>query len=153
MPRAGLHSALSNMPAVRTATSGHISWQKPLDRKYPVLRGFGPYKNGQGVLMPSTGVDLAAGTGTVIRCPAHGVIRYIGFQEGFGNLVIIVHGAGWSTVFAPVNQSSIRWRENQVVWKGDLIGRSDSPVAGDEAYVHLELRRKQKAVEPGRLLR
>ena len=137
----------------RRSKAAEIRWRPPLEGHRPVLKEFGPYKNSQGVLMPQTGVDVGTPVGSTVRCPAHGVIRYIGPQEGFGTLIIIEHGVGYSTVLAPLQESSIAWRQNDAVLRGDIIGKSDQPPVGDHSYFHLELRKRGKAVKPDRLIR
>jgi len=136
----------------RRLQSRDLVWRNPLGGRRRVLREFGPYLNTQGAQMTRTGVDVATPTGTPVLCPAHGVIRYFGGQEGFGTLVILEHGAGYSTVLAPLDPDRSGWKVGDVLWRGDRVGVTGSPVEGSEAYLHVELRRNDKAVRPTRLL-
>ncbi len=129
-----------------------IHWQSPLTQRGQVLRGFGPYKNGQGVLIPQNGVDIGVPAGSTIRTPAHGVIRYVGPQDEYGTVMIIEHGAGYSTVLAPLAAECLAWRVDDAVLRGDILGKTDGPPQGSRPYFHLELRHRGKAIKPDRLL-
>ena len=136
----------------RRTSAKDITWARPLTRKGPVLHDFGPYKE-SGVIMPSTGVVMVYQLGGDLRAPANGVIRHVGEMEGFGTLVIIEHGAGYATVFAPLQPATINWQTDQAVHRGDLIGQTAGPVEGDQPYLHIELRKDDKAIKPDRLLK
>src|SRR5690606_26075540 len=59
-------------------------------RRHPVHGGFRQHK----------GVDYAAPSGTPIHATADGVIKFAGWQRGYGNTVIIEHHSGISTLYA-----------------------------------------------------
>jgi murein DD-endopeptidase MepM/ murein hydrolase activator NlpD len=128
-----------------------IRWQPPLSRAGDVLRPFGPYEK-EGVLMPRTGTDVACALGAPVRCPADGVVRHVGEVAGFGMVIIVEHGDGWSTVLAPLHPERIARDVNEAVLGGDVLGVVGRPTEGDRPYLHIELRRHDKAVEPDRLL-
>jgi murein DD-endopeptidase MepM/ murein hydrolase activator NlpD len=128
-----------------------IRWSNPLPQRGEVLRPFGPYKEG-GVLMPRTGADIACERGTIVRSPADGVVRWIGVMDGYGLLVIVEHGGGYSTVLGPLEPDSIEWVANEAVVAGDVLGRVGPPVVGERSYLHVELRRNDRAVAPDNLL-
>lgn len=132
--------------------SRDLRWQRPLGRKGTILRPFGPYKV-KGILMPRTGTDVACATGSAIYCPGNGVVRHIGHMDGFGTLLIIEHGAGFSSVLAPFVPGAVEVQIGQAVLRGDLLGRTGPPVEGDEPYLHVELRHNDKAIKPNRLLK
>jgi len=67
-------------------------------------------------------------------------------------VVILDHGAGYSTVLAPVAPDSVRCRVGEAVLRGDVLGRVDLPEECAEPYLHVELRRDKEAIAPTRLL-
>ena len=136
----------------RLMEAKRIDWGRPFATKGRILRTFGPYKSDK-LLMPRTGADMAYPVGGVVKCPANGVIRHIGAMDGFGTLVIIEHGAGYSTVLAPLAPASIPWQEDQALRRGDTIGVTAEPEGTGEPYLHMELRKNDKAVKPDRLLK
>jgi murein DD-endopeptidase MepM/ murein hydrolase activator NlpD len=128
--------------------AGDIAWRCPLSNPGAVVLRFGPHQTAQGITVPHTGVDLAAAAGAQLYCPAHGAVRYVGLQEGFGTVVIIEHGAGFSTVLAPLDPESVRFETGQAILKDDLLGRVGDPEEHDRPYLHLELRLRGKAIDP-----
>ena len=130
-----------------------VRWAPPLTRIGPVLRPFGPYKV-RGVIMPRTGTDLACPWGTRIFSPANAVVRHIGRMEGYGTLIILEHGGGYSTVLAPFDPETVTVKAHQAVNRGALLGKSGRPdELPHEPFLHIELRAWEKAVEPSRLLK
>jgi LysM repeat protein len=130
-----------------------IRWRCPLGQPGSTLRPFGRYRNAQGALIPHTGVDLAASRSYEVVSPATGVIRYLGEQDGFGMLVIVDHGAGYASVLAPLDPESVTVEVGEVVLGGTPLARVGPPVEHDRPYLHVELRRQNKAVDPSRLKR
>jgi murein DD-endopeptidase MepM/ murein hydrolase activator NlpD len=130
-----------------------VEWSRPIQSPGEVLRPFGPYKK-KGIIMPSTGTDLRCSIGTAVSAPAIGVVRYIGFMEGFGTLIIIEHGGEHATVFSPFDPSSVAVETGQAVLPGDHLGRTGPPPEKDTpSYLHVELRKNDKAIKPDPLLR
>jgi murein DD-endopeptidase MepM/ murein hydrolase activator NlpD len=130
-----------------------LQWNRPCRSPGEVLRPFGTYKT-KGIVMPSTGIEVALNAGTRITSPAHGVVRHVGRMDGYGTLVIIEHGGGFATVFSPLEPASIEVRTNQAVLRGDPLGRTAAPEEpGERPFLHLELRQDDKAIDPDRLLR
>ena len=81
------------------------------------------------------------------------MVRYLGEQDGFGLLIIVDHGADYASVLAPLDPESVAVEMGEVVLGGTPLGRVGGPVEHDRPYLHVELRRKNKAVDPARLRR
>jgi len=129
-----------------------IKWDPPCRRHGEVLRHFGPYKK-KGIIMPSTGTDVTCALGTAVSSPAHGIVRHIGHMDGFGTLVIIEHGEGYASVFSPLDPGAVAVEVGTAVLRGDHIGRTGPPPERDTPpYLHVELRKNDKAIKPDRLL-
>lgn len=138
----------------RLARESSLRWHRPLAAKPGrALRPYGLRPGRSGGSVPHTGVDVATPLGTPILSPAHGIVRYCGPQPGFGNVVILEHGLGYSTVLAPVAPDSARCRVGEAVLRGDVLGRVDLPEECAEPYLHVELRRGKEAIAPAPLLR
>lgn len=129
-----------------------IQWGRPCHRPGEVLRPFGPYKK-KGILMPSTGTDVTCAVGTAVSAPAHGIVRYLGHMDGFGTLVIIEHGGGFASVLSPLDPVAVAVAVGHAVLRGDHLGRTGPPPERDTPpYLHVELRKNDKAIKPDRLL-
>ncbi|MGF6741543.1 peptidoglycan DD-metalloendopeptidase family protein [Paraburkholderia atlantica] len=68
------------------------------------------------------GVDLAAPAGTPVRATARGVIRFIGRQSGYGNVVVIQNPAPFSTTFAHLSHFAKGLRAGSRVVRDQVIG-------------------------------
>lgn len=140
------------IPGPFRRSGGEIVWRTPFDaRAGEVLRPFGELPEGD-LTSRHSGVDVALPRGTRIVAPAHGVLRYLGEQEGYGRLMILDHGGGWATVLGPFDADPFV-AEGQCVSRGDGLGLSGVPVESGVPYLHIELRRDHAAVDPARLLR
>jgi murein DD-endopeptidase MepM/ murein hydrolase activator NlpD len=130
-----------------------VQWAPPISRYGRVLREFGPYKK-QGILMPSTGTEVACDLGTPVSVPATGVVRHLGHMEGFGTLIIIEHGGGYASVFSPLDPATVTVKVGDALLQGDHIGRTGHPPGKDTPpFLHVELRKNNKAIKPDPLLR
>ncbi len=139
---------------LRRLTRASLNWRRPqTSGRAIVIRDFGPRRNSLGVTVPNTGVDLAVPRGTRIVAPATGVVRYAGEQEGYGFLLIIEHAAGYTSVLGPFDPAALKVRLDDLVLRGDALGKTGAPLEGEKPYLHVELRRNGKAVRPDPLLR
>ena len=133
--------------------SKDVRWARPVRKPGKVLRPFGQYKV-KGILMPRTGTDVACAWGTSVTNPANGVIRHIGYMDGFGTLMIIEHGGGYASVLAPFDPDTIQVKIGQALNRGAALGKTGRPDNQEqEAFLHVELRKNDKSVKPDRLLK
>jgi murein DD-endopeptidase MepM/ murein hydrolase activator NlpD len=128
-------------------------WTPPLHQPGAVLRPYGTYGD-HGIRMSRTGTDVACPIGTPFFSPALGIVRHSGPMAGYGHLLIIEHAAQFATVFAPCDPDRITVVPGQAVLGGDQLGLTGAPIEPDsEPYLHLELRHRDRAVTPDRLLK
>jgi len=129
-----------------------IRWRPPCaGRVGEVLRSFGEQHRGR-LTTRHTGVDVAYARGARVVAPAHGVVRYLGEQDGYGRLMIIEHGGGYATVLGPFSDD-MYVASGRIVRRGEGLGLTGAPVEGNQPYLHIELRRDNEAVDPARLLK
>lgn len=78
-----------------------------------------------------SGLDLSVAIGTVIRSPGDGVVFFTDRESGYGRVVKINHGYGYSTVYAHLERSLVkvgaRVTRGQPVGKVGLSGRTTGP--------------------------
>lgn len=98
-----------------------------------------------------TGIDIGAPKGTAINAADAGEILYTGWLRGYGQVVIIDHGANLTTVYA--HMSKIETAEGVKVKRGQLIGRVGSTGVATGNHLHFETRVNGEAVNPMRYLR
>lgn len=97
-----------------------------------------------------SGLDIGAAKGTQIFATAKGVVRMAGYNGGYGYVVLLDHGYGFSTIYA--HQSKLAVKVGQQVVKGQLIGYVGSSGASTGAHLHYEVRVNGVAVNPTKYL-
>jgi murein hydrolase activator len=104
-----------------------------------LVAGFGD--TGQGGLR-SRGLTLAARPTAQVVAPAGGRVAFAGIYRGFGNIVIIEHGNGWTTLVTGIAQLDVDVGER-------LVSGSPLGLTGPGApVVTVELRRGGEPVNP-----
>lgn len=93
------------------------------------------------------GLDLGASCGTPIRAAGTGVVISAGFNNGgYGNMTLINHGGGMSTLYG--HQSSIIVSAGQNVSQGQVIGYVGSTGKSTGCHLHFEVRVNGNPVDP-----
>lgn len=92
------------------------------------------------------GTDFAAPEGMPITSMSKGQVVHAGVMGGYGNLVIIDHGAGVTTRYA--HMSRIDVKAGQGVKAGQRIGTVGNTGQSSGAHLHLEVRIREQAVDP-----
>lgn len=98
-----------------------------------------------------TGQDFAIGYGTPIHAAADGVVISCRYTRGYGNLVVIDHGGGMSTLYG--HCSSFVARPGQRVSKGQVVARVGATGLATGPHVHFEIRVNGRPVNPMSYLR
>ncbi|HEY0296361.1 MAG TPA: peptidoglycan DD-metalloendopeptidase family protein [Bordetella sp.] len=94
------------------------------------------------------GVDYAAPAGTPIHATADGVIDFAGWQNGYGNVVVIKHFGKYSTVYAHQSQIAAGIHQGTMVSQGQLIGYVGMTGWATGPHLHYEFRVDNQPVDP-----
>lgn len=97
-----------------------------------------------------TGVDFGSGYGTPIRAADGGTVIHSTWMGGYGNVVIVNHGGGVSTLYA--HQSSIAVGNGAGVSRGQVIGYVGSTGLSTGPHLHFEVRVNGNPVDPMRYI-
>ena len=98
-----------------------------------------------------TGIDFAVGYGTPIKAADSGAVIYATWMSGYGNVIIVDHGGGISTLYA--HQSSLAVGSGALVTRGQVVGYVGSTGFSTGPHLHFEVRVNGTPVDPMGYLR
>jgi murein DD-endopeptidase MepM/ murein hydrolase activator NlpD len=84
------------------------------------------------------GVDYAAPTGTPVRSVGQGIVDVAGVQGGFGNVVMVKHASGQTTVYAHLSRINVK--RGQSVMQGQTLGLVGATGWATGPHLHFEFR-------------
>jgi len=132
--------------------TGDYTW--PVPGHYTVSSRFGWRPNPFGGSSSNwhSGLDIAAPNGANIVAVDAGVVvlASIGWNGGYGNMVMIDHGNGVATLYA--HASSILVTEEQAVARGEVIASIGSTGWSTGPHLHIEFRINGTAEDPANFL-
>ncbi len=99
-----------------------------------------------GVYKLHTGVDISAPMGANFIAANDGIVTKAGMNSAYGNMVIIDHGGGISTLYA--HGSEILVQVGQTVKKGDAILKVGSTGYSTGPHAHFEVRINGVVTDP-----
>jgi murein DD-endopeptidase MepM/ murein hydrolase activator NlpD len=94
------------------------------------------------------GVDFAVPTGTPVMAAGAGMVKFMGWANGYGNFVLINHGDNYATAyghlsrFAPGMRVGAKVRQGQVFAYSGMTGMATGP------HLHYEIRIGGNQVNP-----
>lgn len=92
------------------------------------------------------GIDFAGRPGSPVHAAGGGVVTWSGIRGGYGNMVEISHGDGYTTRYAHNKENLVR--VGQRVEKGDAIALMGSTGRSTGTHVHFEVMQDGKVVNP-----
>ncbi|HHD2585306.1 TPA: murein hydrolase activator EnvC [Clostridium perfringens] len=93
-----------------------------------------------------TGIDFAASTGTPFVAAKDGVVTAAEYHPAYGNMVIIDHGGGFSTLYAHASQLKVS--VGQKVKQGQVVSLVGSTGYSTGPHAHFEIRINGQHVNP-----
>ena len=135
-----------------TRTLGNVPVRKPIVGEIDLSSGFGvrmdPFVRAMAM---HTGLDFRGSTGDPARATANGTVTTAGWSGGYGRMVEIDHGNGFTTRYGHL--SEILVKVGQTVRIGQTVGRVGSTGRSTGPHLHYETRIDGEAVDPQKFLR
>jgi len=101
----------------------------------------------KGIKKMHEGIDFTAPVGTDIRATGEGTVKIIeNSRRGYGNMIVIDHGFGYTTVYAHL--SKILVKKGQKIKRGEIIGKVGNTGKSVGPHLHYEVRRNGRAINP-----
>ena len=92
------------------------------------------------------GIDIGGPTGTNIVAAESGRVSYAGYMRGYGNVIILSHDGGYSTVYGHNSVNLVK--KGQYVNRGSIIAKMGSTGNATGPHLHFEIRSSGKPVNP-----
>ena len=115
-------------------------------KKRQLIAGFSLIDPDTGVVIENVGVDIRATSGTPVQSVLDGVVSTVTYIRGHGNIIIIDHGGGFSTVYAQIDNISVH--ENEYIQMGNTIASVAILEENTQAILHFEIWGNQKILNP-----
>lgn len=119
---------------------------------WPVLGklegGFGGRRNpfGGSSYEFHSGQDIEAAWGAPVVSGASGKVSFVGWQNGYGQLIVIDHGGGLTTRYGHLSHIDVSL--GQTLARGQFIGRVGSTGRSTGPHLHYEVRINDEPVNP-----
>lgn len=109
-------------------------------RLHPVLQVWRAHK----------GIDFAAPIGSRVRSTADGEVKAVGWQNGYGNTIVIQHSKGFSTLYGHLSGFANGLRPGDHVAQGEVIGFVGMTGLSTGPHLHYEFHVNGVHVDPAR---
>ena len=83
------------------------------------------------------GIDIAGPYGTPVMVSGDGIVTYTGYRSGYGNMVVVDHGNGISTVYA--HCSTVFVEEGKRINRGMIIAAIGNTGRSTGPHLHYEI--------------
>ncbi len=98
-----------------------------------------------------TGIDVRGSRGTPIAAAKAGTVSYAGWMGGYGRVVVVNHGGGYTSLYAHCDRLLVR--KGQKVNAGQQIARCGASGRATGTHLHFEVRYNNKPINPRKVLR
>ncbi len=108
---------------------------------------FSPMHGGEGETGEfHSGLDIANVADTLVHATADGTVRFSGWSHGYGNMLVIDHGYGVSTLYGHTSKALVKAGER--VMRGQVIAYMGTTGRSTGAHLHYEVWRQGRPVDP-----
>jgi murein DD-endopeptidase MepM/ murein hydrolase activator NlpD len=93
-----------------------------------------------------SGMDMVAKEGADIKAVMAGRVQMVDDQKGYGKVVVLDHGEGYTTLYA--HNSDIKVKSGDWVQKGSTIAKVGSTGRSTGPHLHFEVRKDGQRLDP-----
>jgi septal ring factor EnvC (AmiA/AmiB activator) len=119
---------------ISTRDLGNLTWPVEGD----LVFRFGPVRRPNGVVLRYNGIGIAAPVGTSVKAVESGTVEVAGVLEGYGQSVVVGHGAGYYTLYLRLKSTAVR--VGQSVAAGQVIGTVGGEATPEGAHLEFQVR-------------
>ena len=116
---------------VRISSPYSVSRQNPISR----------------TVRPHMAIDYAAPAGTPVVAIGRGSVEFVGWRQGYGNVVDIAHPGGYMSRYAHFSRVAEGMREGRAVNAGDVVGYVGQTGHATGPHLHFEFLRGGEKID------
>jgi murein DD-endopeptidase MepM/ murein hydrolase activator NlpD len=94
------------------------------------------------------GIDYVAPVGTPVVAVADGTVLFAGPFSGYGNLIIIQHGGGYTTHYGHLSAYAPGLTVGGRVQRGQVLGKVGATGLASGPHLHFEIRHEGSYIDP-----
>ncbi|WP_040236770.1 LysM peptidoglycan-binding domain-containing M23 family metallopeptidase [Borrelia crocidurae] len=98
-----------------------------------------------------TGIDLAAPINTLVFCSAYGVVGLVGFNNVYGNFVVVEHKNNVKSLYGHLNSYVVK--RGDILRTGDIIGKVGQTGRSTGPHLHFEILKRDDPINPVTILK
>jgi murein DD-endopeptidase MepM/ murein hydrolase activator NlpD len=92
-------------------------------------------------MQPHLAIDYAAPAGTPVVAIGRGQVEFVGWRNGYGNMVDIVHSGGYMSRYAHFSRIADGIKKGRAVEAGDVVGYVGQTGHATGPHLHFEFLR------------
>jgi len=126
------------------ALAGQLEW--PV--RGELMRGFGRSVHPRfKTVTLNNGFNIAAEVGAPVAAVAQGTVEFSDHLPGFGQCVILDHGAGYYSLYAQL--ATVFVDKGEQIARGQVVAEVGRPAAGEDPQLYFEIRQGRTPLDPG----
>lgn len=134
---------------IKLTGTGVFTW--PVPGRFNIVSGFGNrYHPILNVRKFHAGIDISANSGESVVAADGGTVTFAGWQNGYGNIVILSHGDILETRYG--HNSKLLVKSGQQVTKGQTIALIGSTGLSTGPHLHFEVRLSGMPEDPAKYI-
>ena len=102
-------------------------------------------------IRPHRGIDWACNTGTPIMAFADGVVTFAGWKGGNGNLLVIDHAHGYTSLYAHLYAFGIGIKKGTKVRQGQIVAQVGNTGNSTGPHLHFGVKINGEYVDPAKI--
>ncbi|MCF0242289.1 MAG: M23 family metallopeptidase [Treponema sp.] len=122
-------------------------FKRPIKNRYYISSNYGwrssPFGGARSF---HGGTDMASSTGTPIYAALEGRVSFAGYNDVYGNYVIVTHHSGYKSLYG--HMSSISVKKGQYVYTNTQIGKVGSTGMSTGPHLHFAVYKNGKSLNP-----
>jgi len=130
-----------------SSNSSALSWPLPGISKISCYYGYRTHPVTGKKNSFHTGIDIPASSGTAIKCSAAGTVTKVCYNSAYGNMIVVSHSNGLSTMYAHMKSKAL-YKVGDTVSRGTTLGYVGTTGLSTGNHLHFSVLVNGEYVDP-----